>query len=80
MCTRTFPERDEPFPNLEWVFGFVKVGFRGLKKNHDHVCAAFAPDPLPLPQTAGRSGDVVCPESTEGATLRGKTMNHTPEC
>lgn len=24
------------------IFGLVKVRFRGLKKNHDHLCAAFA--------------------------------------
>ncbi len=31
-----------PFRILKRVFGFVKVRFRGLKKNHDHRCAAFA--------------------------------------
>ena len=31
-----------PFRILKRVFGFVKVRFRGLKKNHDHLCAAFA--------------------------------------
>jgi IS5 family transposase len=30
------------FRILKRVFGFVKVRFRGLKKNHDHLCAAFA--------------------------------------
>ena len=35
--------------NLEWpfriikrVFGFTKVRYRGLKKNHEWLCAAFA--------------------------------------
>ena len=27
---------------LKRVFGFLKVRFRGLKENHDHLCAAFA--------------------------------------
>jgi IS5 family transposase len=31
------------FRILKRVFGSVKVRFRGLKKNHDHLCAAFAP-------------------------------------
>ena len=33
---------EHPFRILKRVFGFVKVRFRGLKKNHDHPCAAFA--------------------------------------
>jgi len=33
---------EHPFRILKRVFGFVKVRFRGLKKNHDHLCAAFA--------------------------------------
>ncbi len=33
---------EHPFRILRRVFGFVKVRFRGLKKNHDHLCAAFA--------------------------------------
>jgi transposase, IS5 family len=33
---------EHPFHILKRVFGFVKVRFRGLKKNHDHLCAAFA--------------------------------------
>lgn len=33
---------EHPFCILKRVFGFVKVRFRGLKKNHDHLCAAFA--------------------------------------
>jgi hypothetical protein len=27
---------------LKRVFGLVKVRYRGLKKNHDWLCAAFA--------------------------------------
>ncbi len=27
---------------LKRVFGFVKVRYRGLKKNHEWLCAAFA--------------------------------------
>jgi IS5 family transposase len=34
---------EHPFRILKRVFGFGKVRFRGLKKNHDHLCAAFAP-------------------------------------
>jgi IS5 family transposase len=33
---------ENPFRILKSVFGFVKVRFRGLKKNHDHLCATFA--------------------------------------
>ena len=33
---------EHPFRILKCVFGFVKVRFRGLKKNHDYLCAAFA--------------------------------------
>lgn len=25
------------------MFGFTKVRYRGLKKNHEWICAAFAP-------------------------------------
>jgi len=31
-----------PFRILKHVFGFVKVHYRGLKKNHEWLCAAFA--------------------------------------
>ena len=31
-----------PFRILKRVFGFVKVRYRGLKKNHEWLCAAFA--------------------------------------
>jgi transposase, IS5 family len=33
---------EHPFRILKRLFGFVKVRFRGLKKNHDYLCAAFA--------------------------------------
>jgi IS5 family transposase len=33
---------EHPFGILKRVFGFVKVRFRGLNKNHDHLCTAFA--------------------------------------
>jgi Transposase DDE domain len=33
---------EHPFHALKRMFGLVKVRFRGLKKNHDHLCAAFA--------------------------------------
>jgi transposase, IS5 family len=33
---------EHPFRILKRVFGFVKVRFRGLKKNHNHLCAGFA--------------------------------------
>jgi hypothetical protein len=26
-----------------WIFGLVKVRYRGLRKNHEWLCAAFAP-------------------------------------
>jgi IS5 family transposase len=31
-----------PFRVLKRIFGFVKVRYRGLKKNHEWLCAAFA--------------------------------------
>jgi IS5 family transposase len=31
-----------PFRILKRVFGFTKVRYRGLKKNHDWICASFA--------------------------------------
>jgi len=31
-----------PFRFLKCVFGFVKVRYRGLTKNHEWLCAAFA--------------------------------------
>jgi IS5 family transposase len=33
---------EHPFRILKRVFGFVKVRYRGLKKNHEWLCAAFA--------------------------------------
>ncbi len=33
---------EHPFRILKRVFGFVKVRYRGLKKNHEWICAAFA--------------------------------------
>ena len=33
---------EHPFRILKRVFGMVKVRFRGLKKNHHHLCAGFA--------------------------------------
>ena len=39
---RVRAKAEHPFRILKRVFGFVKVRFRGLKKNHDYLCAAFA--------------------------------------
>jgi IS5 family transposase len=33
---------EHPFRILKRVFGFVKVRFRGLKKNHNHLCGSGA--------------------------------------
>jgi IS5 family transposase len=33
---------EHPFRILKRVFGFTKVRYRGLKKNHEWLCAAFA--------------------------------------
>lgn len=33
---------EHPFRILKRSFGFVKVRYRGLKKNHEWLCAAFA--------------------------------------
>ena len=29
-------------PRVEAVFGFTRVRYRGLKKNHEWLCAGFA--------------------------------------
>ena len=31
-----------PFRIVKRIFGFTKVRYRGLKKNHEWLCAAFA--------------------------------------
>ncbi len=33
---------EHPFRILKRIFGFVKVRYRGLQKNHQGLCAAFA--------------------------------------
>ena len=33
---------EHPFRILKRVFGFTKASYRGLKKNHEWLCAAFA--------------------------------------
>jgi IS5 family transposase len=33
---------EHPFRILKRIFGFVKDRFRGLKKNHNHLCTASA--------------------------------------
>jgi transposase, IS5 family len=32
---------EHPFRILKRVFGFTKASYRGLKKNHEWLCAAF---------------------------------------
>ena len=39
---RILAKVEHPFRILKRVFRFVQVRFRGLKKNHHHLCAAFA--------------------------------------
>ena len=33
---------EHPFRILKRIFGFTRVRYRGLKKNHEWLCAAFA--------------------------------------
>jgi len=33
---------EHPFRMLKRIFGFVKVRYRGIKKNHQRLCACFA--------------------------------------
>ena len=33
---------EHPFRILKRIFGFSRVRYRGLKKNHEWLCAAFA--------------------------------------
>jgi IS5 family transposase len=40
--TRVRAKVEHPFRILKRVFGFTKVRYRGLKKNHEWLCAAFA--------------------------------------
>ena len=40
--SRVRAEVEWPFRILKRVLGFVKLRYRGLKKNHDWLCAAFA--------------------------------------
>jgi hypothetical protein len=39
---RGFEREDRAFGLLDCVFGFVKVRYRGLEKNHVWLCVAFA--------------------------------------
>jgi len=64
---------EHPFRILKCIFGCMKVRFRGLKRNHDNLCAAFAlVNVLHAPQAADPFGGVVWPESTENALSRQK--------
>ena len=33
---------EHPFRILKCIFGFAKVRYRGIKKNHHRLCARFA--------------------------------------
>ena len=33
---------EHPFRILKCIFGFAKVRYRGIKKNHHRLCASFA--------------------------------------
>jgi IS5 family transposase len=39
--SRVRAKGEHPFRILNRVFGFTKVRYRGLKKNHEWLCAAF---------------------------------------
>lgn len=34
---------EHPFRTLKRIFGFDKVRYRGIRKNHNRLCACFAP-------------------------------------
>ncbi len=42
MKARVRAKVEWPFRILKRVFGHTKVRYRGLKKNHEWLCAAFA--------------------------------------
>lgn len=41
MKARVRAKVEHPFRVLKRVFGFEKVRYRGLKKNHEGLCATF---------------------------------------
>jgi IS5 family transposase len=51
---------EHPFQILNCIFGFEKVRYRGIQKNHHRLCASFAlVNLLSAPQTAGSGEGVV---------------------
>jgi hypothetical protein len=65
-----------PFRVLNRVFGFTKVRYRGLRKNHEWLCAAFASISIPKAGdsqfTTGPARGVVC--LPEAEWISGKQM------
>ena len=64
---------EHPFRILKRVFGFTKVHYRGLKKNHEWLCAAFARESIPTSQPAGPSRGVVSAEAGKRPSETRKT-------
>jgi hypothetical protein len=61
---------EQVFRILKRIFGFDRVRYRGIAKNHHRLCANFAPDQsLPASQTPGRTGGVVRPVASETGLL-----------
>ena len=60
---------EHPFRILKRVFGFEKVRYRGLKKNHERLCAVCqlcSGESLSAPQAAGGGEGVVSVKSASG--------------
>ena len=55
---------EHPFRILKRVFGFDKVRYRGIAKNHQPAVRELRPgEPVPAPQTAGSARVEVRPEA-----------------
>src|SRR5271163_552005 len=59
---------EHPFRIRKRVFGFDKVRYRGIAKNHHRLCACLLLGNSYLPQTAGPARGVVCPRPENGLT------------
>jgi lipopolysaccharide biosynthesis glycosyltransferase len=59
---------EHPFRIRKRVFGFDKVRYRGIAKNHHRLCGCLLLGNSYLPQTAGPARGVVCPRPENGLT------------
>ena len=50
---------EHPFRILKRIFGFEKVRYGGIKKNHHRLCQLCPGEPVPAPQKTGSGEGVV---------------------